>query len=111
MSLNRSFIQMRAHQEHNIYLGQHAAWSPALDKHMPLTKVRSRHQPSPWLADNEELRCMMRERDLARADRDADPCAETRQAYVTKRNAVKSAQCRARSSFFLSSYTHSRKQT
>ena len=88
-----------------------AAWSPALDKHMPLTKVRSRHQPSPWLADNEELRCMMRERDLARADRDADPCAETRQAYVTKRNAVKSAQCRARSSFFLSSYTHSRKQT
>ena len=78
---------------------------------MPLTKVRSRHQPSPWLADNEELRCMMRERDLARADRDADPCVETRQAYVTKRNAVKSAQCRARSSFFLSSYTHSRKQT
>ena len=53
----------------------------------------------------------MRKRDLARADRDAAPCTETRQAYAAKRNAVKSALYRARSSFFLSSYTYSRKTT
>ena len=88
-----------------------AAWSPILDKHMPLVKVRRRHQPSPWLTDNDELRGMMRERDLARADRDASPCAETSRAYVVKRNAVKGAQRRARSSFFLSSYAYSRKTT
>ena len=88
-----------------------AVWSPILDRHMPLTKVRPRHQPSPWLNDNAELRGLMRERDLARADRDAAPCTETRQAYAAKRNAVKSALYRARSSFFLSSYTYSRKTT
>ena len=54
---------------------------------------------------------MMRERDLARAECASDPSDVTRQKYVNKRNTVKSALCRARSSFFLSSFTHSRKTT
>ena len=86
-----------------------ATWSPTLDNHMPMTKVRLKRQPSPWLSD--ELRGMMRERDLARAECDSDPSDVTRQRYVNKHNTVKSALCRARSSFFLSSFTHSRKTT
>ena len=88
-----------------------ATWSPTLDKHMPLKKVRPKKQPCPWLTDNSELRGMMRERDLARAECNVDPCAESRQSYVVKRNAVKSAQCRARSDFFLSSFKYSRRTT
>ena len=78
---------------------------------MPVKRVRLRHPPCPWLTDNSQLRALMRDRDLARADCDADPSPETRQVYRAKRNAVKGAECRARTSFFLSSYKFSRKTT
>ena len=49
----------------------------------------SRHRGSlPMMTS--ALRCMMRGLDPARDDRDADPCAETNEAYVVERNAVKS---------------------
>ena len=88
-----------------------AAWSPNIDRHMPTKQVRLRHPPCPWLTDNPQLRALMRDRDLARADCDDSPGPEAREVYRAKRNAVRGAQCRARASFFLSSFKYSRKTT
>ena len=54
---------------------------------------------------------MMLERDRARAERTRDPTDEKKEAFRRARNAVKSAQSRARSEFYLSSFRHSRKTT
>ena len=40
-----------------------AVWTPVIDAHMPLVKMRPRHKPCPWLNDNDDLRQLMRERD------------------------------------------------
>ena len=53
----------------------------------------------------------MRERDLARRARSDDPSPASREIYKACRNRVKRAQSEARSSFFLSSYRHSRRTT
>ena len=86
-------------------------WSPIIDRHMPFVTVKLRHPPCPWLDDNPYLREMMRERDVARAERDRDRCDRTESRYRQCRNEVKVAQCRARSAFFEGSLKNSRKQT
>ena len=88
-----------------------SVWSPVIDKHMPLTQFRPRHPPSPWLANNEQLRSDMRERDQARTEYVRDPTPENRENYVARRNAVKRDQCRARSTFFAESFRNSRRTT
>ena len=50
-----------------------AVWTPVINIHTPVIKVRPRHQPCPWLNDNDDLRTLMRERDLARRARSDDP--------------------------------------
>ena len=92
-----------------------------MDKHMPLVKVKLRHPPSPWLDDNPELREVMRERDVARVERDRERCEETERdrerceetesRYRQCRNAAKTAQCKARTAFFEASFKNSRKQS
>ena len=86
-------------------------WSPIIDLHMPTVRVRPRHPPCPWLNDNESVRDLMRERDLAREGQRANRTPETTEYYRTCRNRVKSALSRAKSEFFLSSYRFSRKTT
>ena len=88
-----------------------AVWTPVVDRHMPVVKVRPRHRPCPWLDDSDDVRTLMRERDLARQSHAADPSPASREYYTVCRNRVKSAQCQARSSFFLSSYRHARRTT
>ena len=80
-----------------------------LDTHMPLITTRPRHPPCPWLDD--ELRTLMRERDLACEEYRADPVPETRDRYRACRNRVKSAQSHARADLFLTSFRYSRKTT
>ncbi|KAF0302760.1 hypothetical protein FJT64_025171 [Amphibalanus amphitrite] len=53
-----------------------AVWSPVIDRHMPEKKIRPRHSPAPWITENDELQTMMRERDLADAERRAQPADE-----------------------------------
>ena len=86
-----------------------AVWTPVIDAHMPLVKMRPRHKPCPWLNDNDDLRQLMRERDLARREKIDDPSPANRERYTVCRNRVKRAQSEARSSFFLSSYRYERK--
>ncbi|XP_043210133.1 uncharacterized protein LOC122375044 [Amphibalanus amphitrite] len=89
-----------------------AVWSPVIDRHMPEKTIRPRHAPAPWLTDSDDLRALMRERDLAdreRRERPADELASQR--YRLCRNRVKSAQLHAKSAFFLSSFRRSRRTT
>lgn len=88
-----------------------AVWSPVIDSHMPLTSVKVKHAPCPWLSDNAELRDMMRDRDRARKDRDRQPCEETWRAYRDSRNAVKRAQYNACAEYYASSYRNNRGTT
>ncbi|KAF0304575.1 putative histone-lysine N-methyltransferase PRDM7 [Amphibalanus amphitrite] len=89
-----------------------AVWSPVIDRHMPEKKIRPRHSPAPWITENDELQTMMRERDLADAERRAQPADEqAAQRYRLCRNRVKSAQISAKSDFFLTSYRRSRRTT
>ncbi|KAF0306683.1 hypothetical protein FJT64_021879 [Amphibalanus amphitrite] len=89
-----------------------AVWSPVIDRHMPEKKIRQRHSPAPWITENDELQTMMRERDLADAERRAQPADEqAAQRYRLCRNRVKSAQFSAKSDFFLTSYRRSRRTT
>ena len=53
----------------------------------------------------------MEARDRAREDKERTPCNETDREYRLCRNAVKSAQHRACSKYFLSSYRHSKSTT
>ena len=79
---------------------------------MPLVTIKLRHPPCPWLEEDPEVSTSMRERDLARADRDMHkntPLREDTEAeYKRARNAAKAAQCRARTNFFMTSYRHSK---
>ena len=86
-------------------------WSPIIDHHMPLVRKTFRHPPCPWLHGNQELRELMDERDRARAARNCGPTDATKNAFRCAGNAVKTAQSRARSEFYLSSFRHSRKTT
>ena len=86
-------------------------WTPVIKTHMPVIKARPRHQPCPWLNDNDYLRALMREGDLARRARSNDPSPASRQHYTACRNTVKRAQSEARSASFLSSYRYARKTT
>ena len=78
-------------------------WRPVIEKHMPLVTVKVRHPPCPWLEEDPDVRARMRERDLARADRDANRDTQLREdteaEYRRARNAAKTAQGRARSKF------------
>lgn len=71
----------------------------------------SEDPPCPWLSDNDTVRDLMRERDLARETQRADPTPHATQFYRSRRNAVKGAINRAKSEYFLSSYRFSRKTT
>ena len=53
----------------------------------------------------------MEARDAARLDKERTPCAETEREFRISRNAVKTAQHRACSDYFLSSYRHSKSTT
>ena len=86
-----------------------SVWTPIIDRHMPVKVIRPRHPPCPWLTDNDDVRALMRERDLAHAAKIDRPSPETHAAYRTCRNRVRSAQYSAKSAFFLSSYRQSRK--
>ncbi|KAF0304402.1 Retrovirus-related Pol polyprotein from type-1 retrotransposable element R2 [Amphibalanus amphitrite] len=80
-----------------------AVWSPVIDRHMPEKTIRPRHAPAPWLTDSDDLRALMRERDLADGERRERPADElASQRYRLCRNRVKSAQLHAKSAFFLS---------
>ena len=87
-----------------------SVWGPAIDHHMPVKTVKLRHPPCPWIDDSPELRAIMRERDLARVERDKNRCEETERIYRQSRNAVKAAQCKARVTFFQSSFRNSRQK-
>ena len=89
-----------------------AVWSPVIDRHMPEKIIGPRHAPAPWLTENDDLRALMRERDLADAERRERPVDEqTSQRYRLCRNRVKSAQLSAKSAFFMTSYRRSRRTT
>ena len=79
-------------------------WRPVIDKHMPIVTIKLRHPPCPWIAEDPDVIACMRERDLARADRDANrytPHREDTEAeYRRARNAAKAAQSRAVNFFF-----------
>ena len=83
-----------------------SVWSPHIDHHMPLVKIKSRHRPCPWLND-ERVRDTMRARDEARAEWDRNPCSETREKYRECRNITKRAQYGARAMYFESTLQHS----
>ena len=83
-------------------------WSPILDKHMPLIKIRPRHPPCPWLTDNNQLRDSMRARDDARAAYQRCPTPGNHETFRARRNTVKEDFRRARSAFFATSYSASR---
>ena len=87
-----------------------SAWDPLIDRHMPKRRIRTRHQPQPWLYDD-GVRAAMEARDAARLDKERTPCAETEREFRISRNAVKTAQHRACSDYFLSSYRHSKSTT
>ena len=88
-----------------------SVWTPLIDKHMPLTKFRPRHPPCPWLVNDDQLRGDMRERDEARFVYVRDPTPENRETYVSRRNAVKREQHRARTEFFAASFRNTRRTT
>ena len=88
-----------------------AVWNRNIDKHMPLTRVRVRHPPCPWIAENDDLKEKMKERDQARTVRDSNPTERNRKRYQTCRNAVKSAQYSASSSYFRATFKNSRQAT
>ena len=88
-----------------------SVWGPTIDHHMPVKTIKLRHPPCPWIDDNPELRAVMRERDLARAERDRNRCEATEQVYRQTRNAAKAAQCKARVTFFQDSFRNSRQKT
>ena len=87
-----------------------SAWDPLIDRHMPKRQIRIRHQPQPWLHDD-DVRAAMEARDAARLDKERTPCEETEREFRISRNAVKTAQHRACSQYFLSSYRHSKSTT
>ena len=88
-----------------------AVWDRNINRHMPLTRVRIRHPPSPWIAENDDLKDMMKERDQARAVRDADPSEINRKRYQTSRNAIKTAQYSACSAYFKATFRNCRNAT
>ena len=85
-------------------------WDPILDRHMPTKQIKLRHQSQPWLYDHAVKRA--REvRDRARKDKERTPSTETERDYRLSRNAVKAAQHRACSQYFLSSFRQPRSAT
>ena len=88
-----------------------AVWSPVIDRHMPLVTIRPKHPPCPWLTDNDDVRALMRARDLARQECESDPSPETRDAYRVSRNQARNAQAQARADFFATSFRNSRRHT
>ncbi|KAF0308377.1 Proteasome subunit alpha-type 7-like [Amphibalanus amphitrite] len=64
-----------------------SAWTPLIDRHMPVRQIRTRHQPQPWLHD-EDVAAAMEARDAARLDKERTPCEETEREFRIKRNAV-----------------------
>ena len=73
---------------------------------MPLKEVKVRHKSQPWLHDD-GVKEAMEARDRARENKERTPCDETEREFRRCRNAVKTAQYRACSDFFLSSFRHS----
>ena len=86
-------------------------WNRSIDKHMPLKRIRVRHPPCPWLVDNDDLKNKMKERDIARTARDANPSEVNWKRYRTCRNAVKSAQYSACSAYFKTTFKENRRAT
>ena len=61
-------------------------WLPVIAIHMPTVRVKPRYSPCPWLYDNDTVRDLMHQRDLAREAQQADPILETIQDYRKCRN-------------------------
>ena len=58
-------------QDVNMWRAFLEIWCPVIEKPMPLVTIKVRHPPCRWLEKDPEVRTCMRERDLARAERDA----------------------------------------
>ncbi|KAF0289753.1 hypothetical protein FJT64_012004 [Amphibalanus amphitrite] len=87
-----------------------AVWDPILDRHMPIKQVKLRHKMQPWLYDD-AVREAREELQRARRIKEETPCAETEREFRLRRNAVKTAQYSACSSYFLSSFRQSKSTT
>ncbi|KAF0314346.1 hypothetical protein FJT64_015186 [Amphibalanus amphitrite] len=85
-------------------------WDPIIDRHMPMRTIPLKHRPYPWLQD-EDVQEAMTARDQARVDRECTPCDVTEREFRERRNAVKVVLNRACSSYFKTSFKHSRSRT
>ena len=88
----------------------YSIWDPIINSHMPMRTIPLKHRPYPWLQD-ENVTEAMAARDQARIDRECTPCDVTEREFRERRNAVKVVLNRACSSFFQTSYRHSRSRT
>ena len=88
----------------------YSTWDPIINKHMPMRTIPLKNRPYPWLQD-EEVRDAMAARNQARLDRECTPCDDTEREFRQRRNAVKVTLNRACSSYFQTSYRHSRSRT
>ena len=100
----------RAVSTENKWEAWRSAWDPQIDRHMPLRRIKVKHQPQPWLHD-ESVTAAREARDTARRDKKLTPCDETEHEFRARRNDVKVAQHRACSNYFLTSYRHSKSTT
>ena len=83
-------------------------WDGLINRHMPLIKIKVRNKPCPWVSEDEDLRRLMRERDIARAEKNHDPTPATWQAYCGLRNAVKCRLVAAKTSHFRQTFKTSK---
>ena len=88
----------------------YSTWEPIMNRHMPVRTVTLKHRPYTWLWD-ERVQEEMVARDRARIDRERTPCDATDREFRERRNAVKVALNRACSSYFHTSFRHSRTKT
>ena len=84
-------------------------WDGLINQHMPLTQIKVRHRPCPWVSHGDgDLKQLMTDRDNARTEKDQNPCPATWQAYRGLRNAVKTRLAAARSAHFRHTFKNSK---
>ena len=83
-------------------------WDGLINRHMPLINIKVRNKPCHRMSEDEDLRRLMRERDIARAEKNHDPTPATWQAYRGQRNAVKCRLVAAKTSHFRQTFKTSK---
>ena len=84
-------------------------WDGLINQHMPLTQIKVRNRPCPWVSHGDgDLKQLMTDRDNARTEKDQNPCPATWQAYRGLRNAVKTRLAAARSAHFRHTFKNSK---